>query len=120
VGEEMKRKAKCQCTLSQAMVGDGCRFCQPQEHIDRLEEWVKDNAVQEEYIEKLEDEIAALKAYIDKGFRVGAFRDPDLGATVTFTENKLCPKFNATLILDESQAKTGTEHQEPPHTDQDH
>jgi hypothetical protein len=28
--------------MSQSMVGDGCRYCQPQEHIDRLSEWLEE------------------------------------------------------------------------------
>jgi hypothetical protein len=28
--------------MSQSMVGDGCRYCQPQEHIDRLGEWLEE------------------------------------------------------------------------------
>lgn len=31
---------KCKCTMSQSMTGDGCRYCQPQEYIERLEEWL--------------------------------------------------------------------------------
>lgn len=31
--------SKCQCTFSIKMLGDGCRYCQPQEYIDRLVDW---------------------------------------------------------------------------------
>jgi len=28
--------SSCKCTMAQSAVGDGCRYCQPQEYIDRL------------------------------------------------------------------------------------
>jgi hypothetical protein len=31
----MKDK-RCKCSMSISLVGDGCRYCQPQEHIDTL------------------------------------------------------------------------------------
>ena len=30
----------CKCTMAQSLTGDGCRYCQPQEYIDRLEETI--------------------------------------------------------------------------------
>jgi hypothetical protein len=32
----MKDK-RCKCSMSISLVGDGCRYCQPQEYIDLLE-----------------------------------------------------------------------------------
>jgi len=32
--------SKCKCPMAISMLGDGCRYCQPQEYIDRLEEWL--------------------------------------------------------------------------------
>ena len=29
-------QGRCACTFSQRVLGDGCRYCQPQEYIDRL------------------------------------------------------------------------------------
>lgn len=37
---------KCNCSMSIRMLGDGCRYCQPQEHIDRLGEWLEDERVE--------------------------------------------------------------------------
>lgn len=31
---------RCKCTMSISMTGDGCRYCQPQEHIERMGEWL--------------------------------------------------------------------------------
>lgn len=28
--------SKCECTMSKSVLGDGCRYCQPQDYIDRL------------------------------------------------------------------------------------
>jgi hypothetical protein len=33
---------KCQCSFSIRMTGDGCRYCQPQEYIDRLHDSMED------------------------------------------------------------------------------
>jgi len=27
---------RCKCSMSISLTGDGCRYCQPQEHIDRI------------------------------------------------------------------------------------
>lgn len=32
----------CKCSLAISLVGDGCRYCQPQEYIDRLEEYLNE------------------------------------------------------------------------------
>jgi len=33
---------KCQCSFSIRILGDGCRYCQPQEYIDRLHDTMED------------------------------------------------------------------------------
>ncbi len=33
---------KCLCTFIQRMVGDGCRYCNPQEYIDRLHDTIEE------------------------------------------------------------------------------
>lgn len=33
---------RCKCSMSISMLGDGCRYCQPQEYIDRLHEQLED------------------------------------------------------------------------------
>lgn len=45
----MARDNRCKCSFTQYMLGDGCRYCQPQEYIDRLHDTIKD--MQEEYDE---------------------------------------------------------------------
>jgi len=37
---------RCTCSMSISMLGDGCRYCQPQEHIDRLGEWLDEEREQ--------------------------------------------------------------------------
>lgn len=43
---------KCQCSFSIRILGDGCRYCQPQEYIDRLHDSMEDMA----HLEPLSDE----------------------------------------------------------------
>ena len=33
---------RCKCTMAISLTGDGCRYCQPQEYIDRLHESSED------------------------------------------------------------------------------
>jgi hypothetical protein len=44
--------SKCDCSMAIAVLGDGCRYCQPQEYINRLEEWLDEQGA---ILEKLED-----------------------------------------------------------------
>jgi hypothetical protein len=50
---------KCQCSLRIRLTGDGCRYCQPQEYIDRLHDNAKYGHAE---IERLEARIAELEA----------------------------------------------------------
>jgi hypothetical protein len=52
-------KAECQCSLRIRLTGDGCRYCQPQDYIDRLHDNAKDD---HDEIERLEARIAELEA----------------------------------------------------------
>lgn len=36
----------CKCSLSISLVGDRCRYCQPQEYIDRLEECLNEECAE--------------------------------------------------------------------------
>lgn len=42
---------RCKCTMAISMTGDGCRYCQPQEYIDRLEEWLDEERYQVEQLQ---------------------------------------------------------------------
>ena len=53
----MAKDKRCKCTFTQSLVGDGCRYCQSQEHIDRLYLIIKD--MEEEY-DKLFNEKATV------------------------------------------------------------
>lgn len=33
----------CECSMAIRVNGDGCRYCQPQEYIDRLHEQIEDD-----------------------------------------------------------------------------
>jgi len=33
---------RCKCPMSISVLGDGCRYCQPQEYIDRLHDQIED------------------------------------------------------------------------------
>ena len=37
---------KCKCTFAIRMLGEGCRYCQPQEYIDRMHEQMADEQVE--------------------------------------------------------------------------
>lgn len=35
--------SKCKCNFKEMVLGDGCRYCQPQEYIDNLIHWHKED-----------------------------------------------------------------------------
>ena len=53
----MTKDSKCKCTFTQSLVGDGCRYCQPQDYIDRLRDEIK--GMQDDY-DKLFNEKATV------------------------------------------------------------
>lgn len=47
---------RCKCPMAISLTGDGCRYCQPQEHIERMEEWLdEERADKERLVEALRD-----------------------------------------------------------------
>lgn len=46
--------SKCQCSFSIRILGDGCRYCQPQEYIDRLHDSMEDMV----HLEEIDEEDA--------------------------------------------------------------
>ena len=45
---------RCKCPMTISVLGDGCRYCQPQEHIDRLCETLEDEVAEHtEWLEGL-------------------------------------------------------------------
>lgn len=55
-------EGECNCGLAKSLNGEGCRYCQPQEYIDRLHEMIEE---EEEYklqaiIEKQKGQIAKM------------------------------------------------------------
>lgn len=61
----MNDREKCQCTMSISMLGDGCRYCQPQEYIDRLHEGIDEDRAELDKanarVAQLEESIAKIK-----------------------------------------------------------
>ena len=53
--------SQCKCTMAQSVTGDGCRYCQPQEYIDRLHEYLE---TEREEVQSLADEITAYEERI--------------------------------------------------------
>jgi hypothetical protein len=47
---------KCKCTMSIRVLGDGCRYCQPQEYIDTLSRII-DGLEEEIEVFELEQEV---------------------------------------------------------------
>jgi hypothetical protein len=35
--------SNCKCSMAISVNGDGCRYCQPQEYIDKLSEWLEES-----------------------------------------------------------------------------
>lgn len=35
--------SQCKCSMSISVLGDGCRYCQPQEYIDRLHDQIEED-----------------------------------------------------------------------------
>lgn len=67
--EEMKKnwvEGKCNCGLAKSLTGDGCRYCQPQEYIDRLHEMIEedDELKLQAIIAKKEEKLSFLALHI--------------------------------------------------------
>ena len=52
---------KCQCDFRIRMLGDGCRYCQPQEYIDRLHDTM-DGMIHTDCFELTDEEIRHIQA----------------------------------------------------------
>jgi len=52
----MATDKRCKCTMAQSLTGDGCRYCQPQEYIDRLESELDELREKLENLENIIDE----------------------------------------------------------------
>lgn len=69
--------SKCQCSFRVSMVGDGCRYCQPQEYIDRLHEQTEDDSKEIELLRGQRDQL--LEALNEAKYLVadwGAYASP--------------------------------------------
>jgi len=43
--------SKCKCKLSIRVLGDGCRYCQPQTYIDNLHETIEECELVDEFMD---------------------------------------------------------------------
>ena len=50
------RDTRCTCSMAISLVGDGCRYCQPQECIDRMGEWLNEERADNERLKGIIDE----------------------------------------------------------------
>ena len=73
--------SKCECSMRISITGDGCRYCQPQEYIDRMGEWLDEErseverlnalvAMQAEALRRTREDLRACQAviHLDGGF----------------------------------------------------
>ena len=68
---------KCKCTFAIRMLGEGCRYCQPQEYIDRMHEQMADDidqaksapagTVKDSLTVEVEIEIVVYAAFAENG-----------------------------------------------------
>ena len=61
--------SRCKCSMSISVLGEGCRYCQPQTYIDHLDDTIKENemdsrGLKRRAIVKHKREIARLKEEI--------------------------------------------------------
>ena len=82
----MAKDKRCKCTFTQSLVGDGCRYCQSQEHIDRLYLIIKD--MEEEY-DKLFNEKATVWNLTANKKEWQGLTDDEIGAIVVNSETLL-------------------------------
>lgn len=59
--------SKCQCSMAISITGDGCRYCQPQEYIDRVSECLQENR---EEASSLEAERDTLRKQLDEAMKL--------------------------------------------------
>ena len=50
--------SKCTCRMAISVLGDGCRYCQPQEYIDRMHEQMDDEQVERDAALALLEEVS--------------------------------------------------------------
>lgn len=57
--------SECKCTMSVRVLGDGCRYCQPQGYIDRLHDWIDEARAEAEQAEVLAKRLDALRVAVE-------------------------------------------------------
>jgi hypothetical protein len=84
--------AKCECSMSISMLGDGCRYCQPQEYIDRLGEWLDEQGA---ILEKLED-----SAVVPEGWKLVPIK-PTRNMIDAAHDSQCITRYEATITWEE-------------------
>jgi hypothetical protein len=49
--------SECKCSMSISVLGDGCRYCQPQEYIDQLADALEDTIDTTDHAEELMEKL---------------------------------------------------------------
>jgi len=71
--EPCQTDRRCTCTMAHSLTGDGCRYCQPQEYIDRLHNQIEEDRKEREAdTRQTVGEVEALRAEIEEWRRLVA------------------------------------------------
>jgi hypothetical protein len=55
--------SECKCSMTISVLGDGCRYCQPQDQIDRLADALAEETAKADHAEKL---AKAMQEFVDR------------------------------------------------------
>jgi hypothetical protein len=97
--------AKCECSMSISMLGDGCRYCQPQEYIDRLNEWLDEQGA---ILEKLED-----SAVVPEGWKLVPIK-PTRNMIDAAHDSQCITRYEATITWEEMIEASPTPPEQEP------
>lgn len=82
---------RCQCSMTISMLGDGCRYCQPQEYIDRLHDQIEEDraeateaaeAIRRELAMPVKPDVDAVARIISDGMGIDTRTITDIAETI--------------------------------------